>query len=125
MPKRKRAAVKRSSSRSMRPSYRWTGPKVRDMLTNPIYGYGVVLLPADQVPLAIQQFEEQLANEQSKRGFAFTLQELDERFQAHFKSLVESGSFALGRDAPPLIDKETWLKAQQVAISRIARGEPT
>lgn len=95
------------------------------MLTNPIYGYGIVLEPRERVSATIQQFEEQLAVEQDQRGFAFTVQELDQRFQAFFVALVNSGSFTRGTDAPPLIPKETWLQAQQVAISRLARGEPT
>jgi transposase len=88
-------------------------------------GYGIVLEPADRVPAAIQKFEEQLATEQDKRGFAYTLQELDQRFQSFFTSLVESGSFTRGIDAAPSVDKETWLQAQQVAIGRLARGETT
>ena len=95
------------------------------MLTNPVYGYEIVLEPSDQVPATLQKFEEQLADEQNKRGFGFTLQELDERFQSFFTSLVESGSFTRGKEAQPIIDKETWLQAQQVAIGRLARGEPT
>jgi hypothetical protein len=90
-----------------------------------MYGYGIVLEPADQVPAAVQQFERQLADEQSARGFGFTLQELDQRFQSFFTALVERGLFTCGQDAPPLVDKETWLQAQQVAIGRLARGEPT
>jgi hypothetical protein len=113
-----------SRSRSAR-AQQWTAAQVRDLLTNPIYGYGIVLEPAVRVPAEIQKFEAQLADEQNKRGFGFTLQELDERFQSFITSLVESGSFTRGNDAPPIIDKETWLQAQQVAIGRLARGEPT
>lgn len=125
MPK-KRATPKRSSShpRLARPQ-QWTASEVRELLTNPIYGYGIVLEPVRLVPGAIQEFEQQLATEQDKRGFAFTLQELDLRFQSFFTSLIESGSFKRGTDATPILDKETWLQAQQVAIGRLARGEPT
>lgn len=125
MPKKKRPAPKRSRTHATRPRNTWTSSQVRDMLTNPIYGHGIVLQPADLVPAAMQKFELQLANEQSKRGFSFTLQKLDQRFQSYFASLVESGSFTRGNDAPPVVDKETWLEAQQVAIGHLARGEPT
>jgi hypothetical protein len=126
MPKKKKTSPKRPSSRShpARPQ-QWTAAQVRDLLTNPVYGYGIVLQPVDRVPAEIQKFEAQLADDQNKRGFGFTLQELDERFQAFFTSLIESGSFTRGNDAQPIIDKETWLQAQQVAIGRLARGEPT
>jgi hypothetical protein len=118
--------MKRSSPRARQPRPReWTAHDVRDLLTNPLYGYGIVLEPADQVSAAVQQFEEQLADEQNKRGFGFTLQELDQRFQSFFTALVDSGAFTRGADAPPVVDKETWLQAQQVAIGRLARGEPT
>jgi hypothetical protein len=95
------------------------------MLTNPIHGYGIVLEPADQLPAAVQQFEEQLADEEAKRGFGFTLQELDDLFQKFFARLVEKESFKRGANIPPTVSKETWLQAQQVAIGRLARGEPT
>jgi hypothetical protein len=126
MPKKKKTSPKRPSSRSrpVRPQ-QWTAAQVRDLLTNPVYGYGIVLQPVDRVPDEIQKFEAQLADDQNKRGFGFTLQELDERFQSFFTSLVEGGSFTRGKDAQPIIDKETWLQAQQVAIGRLARGEPT
>lgn len=50
---------------------------------------------------------------------------LDQRFQAFFASPVESGSFTRETDVSPSVPKETWLQAQQVAIGRLARGEPT
>lgn len=125
MPKKRKPPI-RSSGRARLPQPRpWSANQVRDLLTNPMYGYGIVLEPTGQVPAAIQLFEQQLADEQNKRGFGFTLQELDQRFQAFFTSLVESGSFTRGNDTQPIIDKETWLHAQQVAIGRLARGEPT
>ena len=125
MAKKKRSAPKRSRRHATRTSDKWTGSQVREILTNPVYGYGIVLQPAELVSAAIGQFEQALANEQSTRGFGFTLQELDQRFQSHFASLLESGSFTREKDATPIVDKETWLEAQQVAISRMAKGEPT
>ena len=125
MPKKRKPPVRSSRRVRPRPSGEWTASKARDLLTNPMYGYGIVLEPVEQVPVAIQQFEEQLADEQNKRGFGFTPQELDERFQSFFASLVESGSFTRGADVPVSVPKETWLQAQQVAIGRLARGEPT
>ena len=127
MPEPKRRRMPKRSPRlerekSARP---WTAGDVRNLLTNPVYGYGIVLEPMDQVPAAMQQFEQQLAEEEAKRGFGFTLPELDERFQLLFASLVENGSFTRGPDATPTLSKETWLQAQQVAIGRLARGEPT
>jgi hypothetical protein len=125
MPKKRKSPVRSSGHVRPRQSGEWTPSKVRDLLTNPTHGYGIVLEPADRVPAAIQKFEEELATEQDKRGFAYTLQELDQRFQSFFTSLVESGSFTRGIDAAPSVDKETWLQTQQVAIGRLARGETT
>ena len=125
MPKKRKPPIRSSRQARPRPSGEWTASQVRDLLTNPTHGYGIVLEPSDQVPAAIQQFEEQLADEQNKRGFGFTLQELDERFQSFFTSLVESSSFTRGTDVYPSVPKETWLQAQQVAIGHLARGEPT
>jgi len=124
MPKKRKPPVRSSRQVHPRPSGEWTASKVRDLLTNPTHGYGIVLEPSDQIPTAIQHFEEQLADEQNKRGFGFTLQELDERFQSFFASLVERGSFTRGADVSPSVPKETWLQAQQVAAGRLARGEP-
>ena len=99
MPEPKRRRMPKRSSRlarekSTRP---WTTGDVRNFLTNPVYGYGIVLEPIDRVPAAVQQFEQQLAEEEAKRGFGFTLPELDERFQLFFASLVETGSFTRGK----------------------------
>jgi len=124
-PKRRRTLRRSSSHAHPTPPRGWTARDVRTLLTNPMYGYGIVLEPADRVPAAVQQFEQQLADEQNARGFGFTLQELDERFQAFFASLVARGTFTRSADVPPIVDKETWLQAQQVAIGRLARGEPT
>ena len=127
MPEPKRRRMPKRATRRSQPSKGrpWTASDVRNLLTNPMHGYGIVLEPIELVPAAVQHFEEQLADEQSQRGFGFTLQELDQRFQAFFTSLVESGSFKRGQDFPPSVPKETWLQAQQVAIGRLARGEPT
>jgi hypothetical protein len=125
MPKKRKPPIRSSGHARLPRPKQWSANQVRDLLTNPMYGYGIVLEPADQVPATVQQFERQLADEQNKRGSGFTPQELDQRFQSFFTSLVESGSFTRGNDTQPIIDKETWLHAQQVAIGRLARGEPT
>ncbi len=88
MPEPKRRRIPKRPSPHARPARpcQWTTRDVRDLLTNPIYGYGIVLEPADQVPVAVQRFERQLADEQNQRGFGFTLQELDQRFQSFFSA---------------------------------------
>lgn len=119
IPKRTKQVARKEQARP------WTASQVRDLLTNPLYGYGVVLEPIDQVPAAVKQFEQQLAAEEASRGFGFALPELDERFQQFFAAIVETGSFTRKPDIAPIVPKETWLQAQQVAIGRIARSEPT
>ena len=125
MPKKRKPPVRSSSRPRPQRTEQWTANQVRDMLTNPMHGYGIVLEPADDVPAVVQRFEEELANEEAKRGFGYTLQELDTLFQNFFAMLVDKGLFKRGADVPPTVLKETWLQAQQVAIARLARGEPT
>jgi recombinase len=105
-------------------SGRWTPEHVRAMLTNPVYGYGIVLEPTEVVSKQVQQLERALAREHNERGKSFSVTELDQRFQALFRQLVEEGLCRREPDAQPLITKEEWLKAQQAAIERLARGEP-
>ena len=119
MPQRTKRVVPKEQTRP------WTASDVRELLTNPLYGYGIVLEPMDQVSAAVQQFEQQLAAEEASRGFGFAIPELDERFQQFFAAIVETGSFTRKPDIAPMVPKETWLQAQQVAIGRLARGEPT
>ncbi len=97
---------------------------VRDILNNPVYGYGIVLEPFDVAIAQVAALNRQLADEQRERGREFSLQELDQRFQKLFERLVNEGICKRGPDAPPIVTKEEWLKAQQVAIGRLARGEP-
>ncbi len=98
---------------------------MRELLTNPTCGYGIVLEPAGLVPALMQKLEQNLARMQRRRGKAFTIEELDQQFQTYFDFLIDTGSCTRGKDVLPWIDKEKWLKAQQVAIGRLARGEKT
>jgi hypothetical protein len=125
MPKKRKPPVRSSSRSRPQRTAEWTASQVHDMLTNPIHGYGIVLEPTNQLPAVMQRFEEELANEEAKRGFGYTLQELDALFQKFFTMVVEKGIFTRGADVPPTVPKETWLQAQQVAIGRLARDEPT
>lgn len=124
-PKRRRIPKRSQRPRARRAPAPWTTSDVRNLLTNPVHGYGIVLEPVDRVPAAVQQFEQQLATEEASRGFGFTLPELDERFQQFFAAIVETGSFTRKPDIAASVPKETWLQAQQVAIGRLARGEAT
>lgn len=127
MPRsRRRRVSKRSPSRSRHlRSGKRTANDVRDLLTNPTHGYGIVLLPAELVSALIQKFEQNLAKMRSERGKPLTIAELDEQFQTYFNLLVGTGSCTRGEDVVPSVPKETWLKAQQVAIELLARGAPT
>ena len=102
----------------------WTAEHVRKMRLNPVYGYGIVLEPFDAVAEAVMQCDQTLAGEQQRRGKPFSLDELGRRFQELFADLVQRGICTRGPDAPTVVPKETWLKAHQVMIGRIERGEP-
>ncbi len=58
-----------------------------------------------------------------ENGITFTLDELDQHFQALFKQLEDNGAFRCGVPAPPIITKEQWLQAQWVTIQKLAQGE--
>ncbi len=122
MPEAKRRRTPKRSLRRARQLrlQKWTSGGVRDLLTNPTHGYGIVLEPAELVPALIQKFERNLAKIQNKRGKPFNVAELDEHFQTYLDFLVDTGSCTRGRDVAPSVPKETWLKAQQVAIERLA-----
>ncbi len=63
----------------------WTEQAVRDLLTNPVYGYGLRLEPSEVVAVHIQELEHILAKEQRERRKPFSLEELDQRFQTLFR----------------------------------------
>ncbi len=119
MTKKKRKPHATPSSRS-RP---FTERDVRDMLANPIYGYGIVLEPFETVIQRVEELQLHLAAERLARGAPFTPEELDERFQALFQQLVNDGTCVRGTDAPAIVGKEMWLKSQQVAIERLAASK--
>jgi hypothetical protein len=93
------------------------------MLSDPAYAYGVNLLPAERVADEVMKLNQQLAQQVLETGATFTLDDLDQRFQALFKQLADSGVCRRGKDLPPLVSKEQWLQAQWATIQRLARGE--
>ncbi len=58
---------------------------MRDLLTNPVYGYGILLEPLGGVAVHLQELEHILAKEQRERRKPFSLEELDQRFQTLFR----------------------------------------
>jgi hypothetical protein len=96
---------------------------VRFMLSSPVYGYGINLLPAERAAEAVMQLNMRLAQEMRDSGKAFTLEELDQRFQVLFHELETSGACTRGADGPPLVTKEQWLHAQLKTIEKLSRGE--
>jgi hypothetical protein len=101
----------------------FTAQDVRRMLSSPVYAYGINLVPAERVAAAVMQLNVQLAQQLRDTGTAFTLDELDRRFQALLHEPEASGKCMRAEDHPPIIAKEVWLQTQLRAIEKLARGE--
>lgn len=105
------------------PDRKFSADEVRRMLSSPVYAYGINLVPAERVAAAVMRLNMQLAQEMRDTGTAFTLDELDRRYQALLHELEASGRCMRAEDHPPIIAKEVWLQTQLRAIEKLARGE--
>ncbi len=131
MPKRKPRKDSRPRSKKSRsdPSVprqgpgRFTPEQVRDMLTNPIYGYGLNLQPSEKASEQVLALDRQIAEEVRRSGRAPLVDELDQRFQRLFQQLIDEGTCIRGPDAEALIGKEKWLQSQQARINRLVRDD--
>lgn len=91
---------------------------------DPIYAWGIVLEPVETLIERTSDFIEQLAREAYERGEVFDEEELEERFLAFFKRLVEEGTLDRLPDAPPeqgrrILGRRRWLRAQRIRIKRM------
>ena len=93
------------------------------MLPNPVYAYGINLLPEERVAEEVVKLSVQFAQEMRETGIMFSLDGLDQRFQALLLQLEVSGICHRGEPYPPIISKEQWLQAQLTTIQRLAKGE--
>ena len=100
----------------------FTAADVRRMLSDPAYGYGVNLQPVERATEAVMQLDQQLAQKVRESGVTFTLDDLDQRFQALLKQLEDSGVCHRGEDLPPIVTKEQWLQTQLTTIQKLAWG---
>ncbi len=101
-----------------------TSADVCVMLSSPVYAYGINLVPAERVAKAVMQLNAQLAHEMRDIGATFTLNQLDQRFQALLRELEKSGRCTREEDYPPILSKDLWLQAQMKTIERLTRREP-
>ena len=104
------------------PGQPFTAADVRRLLSDPAYAYGVNLLPAERVADEVMKLNAQLAREVRETGATFTLDDLDQRFQALLKQLEDSGVCRRGEDLPPIVTKEQWLQTQLTTIQKLAWG---
>ena len=81
----------------------FTAEDVRLMLSSPVYGYGINLMPAERVAEVVLKLNTQLAQKLRDTGTTFTLAELDQRFQALLQELEESGTCIREEDYPPIM----------------------
>jgi hypothetical protein len=93
------------------------------MLSSLVYAYGINLVPAERVAEEVMTLNAQLAKEMREAGMTFTLDELDQRFEALLKQLEDSGICLRGESYPPIVTRDQWLKAQLVTIQKMAKGE--
>ncbi|MGD2207507.1 MAG: hypothetical protein PVH17_12095 [Anaerolineae bacterium] len=97
-------------------------PDPMTILCNPMYGYGRWLEPTAVVVDQVLKRNVELAERQKRTGQAMTLEELDAEFTAVLDDLEEDGFCRRMPDLPPLVPKETWLRAQQEFINRLVTG---
>ena len=105
------------------PGQPFTAADVRLMLSSPVYAYGINLQPVERAAHEVMKLNTQLAQTVRETGVTFTLDDLDQRFQALLRHLEEDGVCQRGVDCPPIITKEQWLKAQLVTIQRLVSDE--
>ena len=84
----------------------FTSADVRLMLSSPVYAYGINLLPAQRVAEEVMKLNVQLAQEMRETGIIFTLDDLDQRFQALLQRLEDTGICSRGDPLLPVISKE-------------------
>lgn len=96
---------------------------VVDIIFNPVYGYGRLLLPTDTVVAHVLVLTRALAERQKSLGRALTLEELDKEYTDLMDWLVAQDLCWHEQDVPAIISKEEWLQAQQTAIQQLAEGK--
>jgi hypothetical protein len=96
---------------------------VVDIIFNPVYGYGRLLLPTDTVVAHVLLLNRALAERQKSLGRALTLEELDKEYTDLMDWLVAQDLCWHEQDVPAIISKEEWLQAQQTAIQQLAEGK--
>jgi hypothetical protein len=111
-------------SNRQQPTKKFTAEDVRQMLSNPLYGYGINLVPTERVTEAVMQLNTKLAQAMHDTGEMFTLNKVDQHFQALFLELEKSGTCTREEDYPPLVSKDLWLQAQLKTVEKLSRGEP-
>jgi hypothetical protein len=93
------------------------------LLFNPVYGYGRWLKPAEVVVAQVLARNVELAERQRTEECVLTLDELDIEFTSLMDELVAAGLCQRMEDLPPIVPQETWFRAQQRTIRRLAEGE--
>src|SRR5437879_3419578 len=81
-------------------------------VSSPVYAYGINLQPAERVAEEVMKLNAQLAQAVRDTCVTFTLDALDQRFQALLKQLEDTGICHRDVPAPPTITREQWLQAQ-------------
>ena len=93
------------------------------MLHDPLYAYGQVLEPAEQVVGHVLALNVELADRQKELKRPPTLEELDQEYTNLINYLLGEGICRHVADVEPIVPKETWLRAQLVDVQRIVDGK--
>jgi hypothetical protein len=94
------------------------------MPLDPIYAWGIVLEPVEDLIKHTSAFIEQLARETYERGEEYDDQELERRFLDFFDRMVKEKTLTRLPDASPemgrrILGPRRWLRAQRIRINRL------
>src|SRR5665811_1776528 len=103
---RRRPLSKANPRQQDSPGRQFTAADVRLMLSIPVYAYGINLLPAERVAEEVMKLNTQLAQAVRQTAATFTLDDLDQRFQAMLQQLEDDGICKRGKSYPPILTKE-------------------
>jgi hypothetical protein len=96
---------------------------MRFIISNTIQQNEIRIIKKYSVAEEVMRLNAELAQEMRETGATFTLNDLDQRFQALLRQMETECACHRGEPAPPIIPKQQWLQVQWVTIQKQTRGE--